>query len=97
MISGVFSNKKLPSDDLVTLIESTVQAPTETKLKELQLKFEKFYAKKPSKKAVETVARLYVDEFVNEFDITNAVNDFCLVKNTAFGNEVLSYLKEGGK
>ena len=97
MISGIFSNKKLPSNDLVELIESIVQSPTETKLEELHMKFEKFYAKKPSKKAVETVAGLYVDEFVDEIDITNAIDDFCLVKNIAFRNEVLTYLKEGVK
>lgn len=94
MISGVFSNKKLPSEDLVKLIDNIVQVPSEDKLKELQEKFEKFYGKKPSTKAVEVVASLYVDEFVNKFDITNAVNDFCLVKNSSFGDEVLKYLKQ---
>lgn len=97
MISGVFSNRKLPSNDLVNLIDNIVQSPTEDKLKELQKKFEKFYAKKPSKKAIETVAGLYVDEFVGELDVVDAINDFCLVKNTTFRNRVLSYLKEGVK
>ena len=94
MIYGVFSNNKLPSDDLVALIESIMQTPTETKIKDLQMELEKFYRKKPSKKVVETVAGLYVDEFVDKINITNAVNDFCLVKNIVFVNEVLSYLKE---
>ncbi|MBO1869752.1 ATP-binding protein [Lachnoanaerobaculum sp. Marseille-Q4761] len=94
MIYGVFSNNKLPSDNLVALIESTIQNPTETKLKELQMELEKFYRKKPSKKVVETVAGLYVGEFVDKINITNAVNDFCLVKNMVFVNEVLSYLNE---
>lgn len=94
LTSGVFSNKKLPGDDLVDLIDNIVQVPTEAKLKELQKKLEKFYAKKPAKKAIETVAGLYIDEFMKKLDITNAVNDFCLIYNTTFGNEVLSYLKE---
>ena len=94
MIYGVFSNNKLPSDNLVALIESTIQNTTETKLKELQMELEKFYRKKPSKKVVETVAGLYVGEFVDKINITNAVNDFCLVKNMVFVNEVLSYLNE---
>ena len=97
MIYGVFSNKKLPSDDLFLLIESIMQTPTETKLKELQMEFEKFYRKKPSKKAVEVVAGLYVGEFANMINITNAINDFCLVKNNTFANEVLRYLKERRK
>lgn len=97
MIYGVFSNKKLPSDDLFLLIESIMKTPTETKLKELQMEFEKFYRKKPSKKAVEVVAGLYVGEFANMINITNAINDFCLVKNNTFANEVLRYLKERRK
>ena len=97
MISGVFSNKKLPSDNLVKLIDNIVQSPTKDKLEKLQKEFEVFYAKKPSKKAIETVAGLYVDEFVDELDVTNAINDFCLVKNSTFGDKVLSYLNEGVK
>lgn len=95
LISGVFSNKKLPSDDLVKLIENIIQFPTEKKLEKLQKEFEIFYAKKSSKKAIETVAGLLVDEFMDELNITNAINDFCLVKNTNFADKVLSYLKEG--
>lgn len=97
MISGVFSNKKLPSDNLVKLIDNIVQSPTKDKLEKLQKEFEVFYAKKPSKKAIETVAGLYVDEFVDELDVTNAINDFCLVMNSTFRDKVLSYLSEGVK
>lgn len=94
MISGVFSNKKLPDDELVTLIQNTVQTPTEARLKRLQQKFEQFYGKLPSKKAVETVAGLYVEEYKKGVNIGNAVKDYGLFKNEKFSNEVIAYLKE---
>lgn len=94
MISGVFSNKKLPDDELVTLIQDTVQTPTETRLKQLQHKFEQFYGKLPAKKAVETVAGLYVEEYKSGANIGNAVTDYGLFKNEKFSNEVITYLKE---
>lgn len=94
MTSGVFSNKKIPDDELVTLIQNVVQIPTEERLKKLQFKFEQFYGKRPSKKAVETVAGLYVDEYKKGIDISNAVRDYGLFQDNKFSNEVLEYLKE---
>ena len=94
MISGVFSNKKLPDDELVTLIQDTVQTPTEARLKQLQHKFEQFYGKCPAKKAVEIVAGLYVEEYKNGANIENAVKDYGLLKNEEFSNKVLACLEE---
>lgn len=95
LISGVFSNKKLPSDKLIQLIDDVVQAPTEGKLKQLQKELEKFYAKKPSRKAIETVAGLYAEEFADGADIVNLINDFCLVRNIDFSDKVVNCLKGG--
>ncbi len=94
MISGAFSNGKLPDDELVSLIDKIFQAPTEDKLKQLKAELEKFYVKKPSEIAIETVAALYIDEYLDGRDITNDVNDFCLTKNPKLGKEVLDYLKK---
>lgn len=95
MISGAFSNKKLPDDEFVQLIDSVVLTPTTEKLEHLQKKFEMFYGKKPSKKAIETVAGLFADEFSNGLNIDGAVKDFGLTKSNEFCDEVLKYLKEG--
>lgn len=95
MISSVFSNKKLPDDEFVQLLDSVVQTPTTEKLEHLQKKFEIFYGKKPSKKAIETVACLFADEFSNELNIDGAVKDFGLMKSNEFCDKVLKYLKEG--
>lgn len=95
MISGAFSNKKLPDDEFVQLLDSVVQTPTTEKLEHLQKKFEIFYGKKPSKKAIETVAGLFADEFSNELNIDGAVKDFGLTKSNEFCDKVLKYLKEG--
>ena len=97
MISGMFSNKKLPSDELVQLIDEVVQVPVQPKLEKLRTELTKFYNKESSKKAIEIVAGLCKGEFVAGDDVKNFVNDFCLVKDTEFEKEVLDRLKRGGK
>lgn len=94
LVSGVFSNHKLPNDNLIALIQDILLIPTEEKIKQLQKGLEIFYAKQPSKKAVETVAALLSKDYVEKKKISNAVNDFILLNNDSFCNNVLDYLKE---
>lgn len=95
MISGAFSNRKLPDDELVELINSIVQNPTKEKLERVQIKLEKFYGKKPSKKAIETIAYIWKTGFSNKLSLADAITDFELEKNTSFYDDVMNYLKEG--
>lgn len=93
LVSGVFSNHKLPSDTLTSLIHSVIQAPTDNKLKNLQYEFEKFYSKKPENKAIEIVAALVSEDYTKDLNIENFVNDFMLSKNNDFCQDVKKYLK----
>lgn len=94
MISGVFSSHHLPDDDFVSLLHNTIQTPTKEKLIKLQYMFEKYYAKKPSNKVVETIAGLVFEEYVSDFDVTEFVKDFTLLKNSQLSEDVNSYLRK---
>lgn len=94
MISGVFSSHQLLDDNFVLLLHSTIQAPTTEKLTKLQDLFEKYYAKKPSNKVIETIAGLVSEEYASTFDITKFVEDFMLLKNSQLSEDVNSYLRK---
>lgn len=92
LISGVFSNHILPSDEFVNLLQNTVSVPTEDKLKKLQSEFEKFYAKNPANKVIETIAGLVSLEYSEEYEISEFVKDFSLSKDLQLSIDVKTYL-----
>ncbi len=92
LISGVFSNHILPSDEFVNLLQNTVSVPTEDKLKKLQSEFEKFYAKNPANKVIETIAGLFSLEYSEEYEISEFVKDFSLSKDLQLSTDVKTYL-----
>lgn len=92
LISGVFSSNVLPSNECINLIKSTIIAPTEDKLIKLQDEFEKLYAKKPENRVIETIAGLLSEEYLKGYDISGAVEDYCLLKNCNISIDVKSYL-----
>lgn len=94
MISGVFSSHQLPEDDFILLLHNTMLTPTKEKLTMLQTAFEKYYAKIPSNKVVETIAGLVAEEYASDFDITEFIKDFTLLKNLQLSEEVKSYLRK---
>lgn len=95
MIAGVFSNKKLPDDELSRLIHDVVQVPTVEKIKQLQEKMEVFYKKKPANKAIVTLARLFGKDFASGRDLTEVIMDFGVYKNAELAAKVIEYLKKG--
>lgn len=84
LISGVFSNHQMPSDELIESIVSTVEIPKEDKISKLRSLLEKFYKKKPETRAVEIVAALVSDEYASGIDITALANDFLLYDDVHF-------------
>lgn len=92
LISGVFSNHILPSDEFVNLLQNTVSIPTEDKLKKLQSEFEKFYTKNPTNKVIETIAGLVSLEYSEEYEISEFVKDFSLSKDLQLSIDVKTYL-----
>ena len=94
LISGVFSNNILPSDEFVNLLQNTVSVPTENKLKKLQSEFEKFYTKNPTNKVIETIAGLVSLEYSAEYEISEFVRDFSLLKDLQLSIDVKAYLEK---
>lgn len=92
LISGVFSNHILPSDEFVNLLQNTVLMPTKDKLKKLQSEFEKFYAKNPANKVIETIAALVSLEYSEEHEISEFVKGFSLSKDLQLSIDVKNYL-----
>lgn len=92
MMSGVFSNHYILSDEMVAQIESTIKVPEKTKLTFLHTMLEKLYQKDPAKRAVEIVASLVSDDYVAGSDITKLINDFLLCEDESFVESVRKQL-----
>lgn len=88
MACGVFSINVLPDDKFITLLSECISVPTEDRLKSIMERLEKYYRKKPYRKAVETIAGLISTEFLTGFDIANFVKDFLIEENSAFVDDV---------
>lgn len=111
LVSGVFSNHKLPTDEFVSLIDEIIHNPIIlndvvnkedeqdeceqdiTKKLYLLNEFENFYNGEPKNKSVEIVAQLYSKEYANNNNITNSINDYTLLKNNQFVEDVKNYLE----
>ncbi|WP_302271429.1 ATP-binding protein [Brachyspira aalborgi] len=111
LVSGVFSNHKLPTDEFVSLIDEIIHNPIIlndvvnkedeqdeceqdiTKKLYLLNEFENFYNGEPKNKSVEIVAQLYPKEYANNNNITNSINDYTLLKNNQFVEDVKNYLE----
>ena len=94
LISGVFSNHKLPDDELINLIKNTVSVPTEDKLKRIRIEFEKFYAKNPENKVIEIIAGLISLEYSQKHEIEELIKDFSLSNDLQLGKDVKIYLNK---
>ena len=111
LVSGVFSNHKLPTDEFVSLTDEIIHNPIIlndvvnkedeqdeceqdiTKKLYLLNEFENFYNREPKNKSVEIVAQLYSKEYANNNNITNSINDYTLLKNNQFVEDVKNYLE----
>lgn len=96
LVSGVFSNHKLPTDKLVSLIYEIIHEPID-KMNELCEEFKSFYCEEPKKKSVEIVAGLVSKEYSNNYNITQLINDFTLKNNNKFVEDVKNYLENKEK
>ena len=111
LVSGVFSNHKLPTYEFVSLIDEIIHNPIIlndvvnkedeqdeceqdiTKKLYLLNEFENFYNREPKNKSLEIVAQLYSKEYANNNNITNSINDYTLLKNNQFVEDVKNYLE----
>ena len=89
LVSGVFSNHKLPDDEFVSLIDKIINNPINDKdLDKLREGFEKFYNREPKKKSVEIVAKLCLNKYANNYNIIKAIKDYTLLENNQFIEDV---------
>lgn len=93
LISGVFSNHQMPSDEMIEAITNTIKVPTQEKIAELNKLFEKFYKKNPRKKAIDIVAGLVSAEYSEGYNIEKLAGDFMLYEDKAFISEVKARLQ----
>lgn len=93
LISGVFSNHQMPSDEMIEMITNTIKVPTQEKLIELNKLFEKFYKKNPRNKAIDVVAGLISAEYSEGYNIEKLAGDFMLYEDKAFIAEVKARLQ----
>lgn len=92
LVSGVFSNQQMPSDDLIHSIYDVVRVPKTEKLAKINDMFEKFYKKNPKSKATDVVAGLVSEEFTEGKEISNLINDFVLSDDESFVEAVKTKL-----
>lgn len=92
LISGVFSNHQMPSDEMIKSITNTIKVPTQEKNKELNKLFEKFYKKNPRNKAIDIVAGLVSAEYSEGYNIENLAGDFMLYEDKVFIAQVKARL-----
>ena len=95
LVSGVFSNHKLPENNFIKLIDDTIKIPDNQNLTKLNKELdEDFYYHGNSKnKSVEIVAQLVSKEYSNNYNIAQLINDFTLKNNNQFIEDVKNYLE----
>lgn len=93
LISGVFSNRQMPSDEIIEAITNTIKVPTQKKILELNKLFEKFYKKNPRNKAIDIVAGLISAEYLEGDNVEKLTGDFMLDRDKAFIAEVKARLQ----
>jgi len=93
LISGVFSGRGLPDNELIGLIHKAVQAPTAVRLTELEAGLKAFYGKDPKSKAVEIVAGLVYKDFARDQDFAEEVRDYMLMGGSDLEEAVRKYLR----
>lgn len=93
LISGVFSNHQMPSDEMITSIVNTIKVPTQEKMVELNKFFEKYYKKNPRNKAIDIVSALVSAEYSEGYNIEKLSGDFMLYEDKAFIDEVKARLQ----
>lgn len=96
LMSGVFSNHQMPSDEMIKAIENTIEIPEQEKIAELNKLFEEFYKKDPKNKAIDIVAGLVSAEYSKGYNIEKLVGDFMLYEDKVFISEVKARLQDGG-
>ena len=84
LMSGVFSNHQMPSNEMIAAITNTIKVPTQEKIVELNKLFEKFYKKNPRNKAADIVAGLVFTEYLEGCNIEKLAGDFMLYEDKDF-------------
>lgn len=97
LMSGVFSNHSMITDEFEKGINEMMQTPTEKKQESLNAAFEKFFRQSSKTKIVEIIAGLVASEYIQGEDVTWKAKDFSLNNSQLLANDVVRYLKEGGR
>lgn len=76
MVRGVYRVKDLPNNDFVELLEQTLYAPMEAKVKELKIMLQSLYAKDLVKYAKSNVAALVRRTLKKNTDVTGTIREY---------------------
>lgn len=95
LVSGVFSNHKLPENNFIKLIDDTIKIPDNQNLTKLNKELDEYfyYHGNSKNKSVEIVAQLVSKEYSNNYNIAQLINDFTLKNNNQFIEDVKNYLE----
>ena len=93
MTTGVYSSSSLPNDDLTKALQKIFTNCTDQTLADFERQLERFYFKKPKKRAVEIVAGLISEEYAKGQDISAMAEDFLAKNDPFFGADVISFLE----
>lgn len=95
LISGVFSNHKMPDNKIVESMKKTINDPREQNINDLKEKLIQFYGKdKLEEKVIDIVAALVSKEYSGGYSIEKLVEDFMLYKDNAFIQAVKEKLQK---
>lgn len=96
LVAGIYSNHKLPEDDLAILVRETItKGPDNKRFESLKSALKSFYGKEAKQIAIEKVASLVAKNYAAGADINFLTSDFLVSKSSEFSNDVKSYL--GGR
>lgn len=94
--SGAFRGDALP-EDFIADLNALVDLPDDKTLKRLRDKLERFYAIKPDKKLIKTVADELANSYENGKSLANDCNAYLLEDSADFCRAVTSHLEEQTK
>lgn len=93
MVRGVYCAKKLPDDNFIDLLETTLYAPSLEKVKKIKENMQALYVKDLAKYAQISVAALIKCSMKNNTDIPNTIREYFINASYATVGEIEKILK----
>lgn len=94
MSGGVFTTNKILENDFIVLIDEIIVKSKQKSMGLLPKMFEKYYAKKSDRKAVELVASLLSSDYAKGNDVKQIAKEYLLNKRDDLGDAVYEYLRK---